>query len=174
MSNYETVWTPMNVTYLEDRRTDGKFIPISDRDRTLLEKALRGAMKEDREDEYPSDIDTEYYLERLEATHFFIFVTVPDDADTEEGSDEWTWWDFSCVLSKQVDDVWYVWSEDPGDTGNIWYQTTYTKEQAYAVRDLCIQWAERGELYNDIDDNEYNSETETFYKAVKDGPMSWW
>lgn len=144
MNEYTTVWQDAG----NFEGMDGKYIPIGRNDKDRLEKALKAAMVDD--DRVPN----EYYLERLQATHFFISVTIPEDADIEingiTGADpDCTWWDFSSMLAKQVDGKWFVWYEDPSDIGNIWYQSTYIKSQAYAVRDGAVEWAENDILLLD-------------------------
>lgn len=145
-----TVWEKLDVSYLKDNGTDGMdggFYPILPSDRARLEVALRNEVEENK-DEFGEDYTAQYYLERLEATHFFMFVAIPEsNVEMAFDLEECTWWDFSSILAKQVDGEWYVWTEDPGDTGNVWYQSTYTKSQAYAVRDFHIEYAERGELF---------------------------
>ena len=158
---------------------DGVFLPILPSDRVHLEFHLRRELQE-RIDQYDPEYEdttkeeyikdwTQYYMERLEATHFFLYVSIPEDEKyTELKWEDYTWWDMGSILCKQVDGEWYAWSEDPGDTGNIWYQSTYTKAQAYAVRDFHIQWAERGELLS----GEYDGRD--VYIACKAELMTFW
>jgi hypothetical protein len=185
----KTVWEELDMEYVGSGhgQMDGVFIPIPDSQRTLLGKALRAARDEAIKGDKELDMDTswqhQYYMERLEATHWFIFVTVPDDDDydSEFYTSECTWWDFATILAKQVDGVWYTWSEDPGDEGNIWYQTTYRKHEAYGVRELAIECASAGELYNefvpwvpDMTEPEYWYVTQRFGNLVKERVMTWW
>lgn len=144
VSEYDTVWQPVDESYMSDRCQDGVYLPIGDKDRARLEAALNEEVSESE------DTDPEYYLERMEATHIFVNVTVPDEA-IDDPEYDCTWWDFSTILSKQVDGVWYVWSEDPSDIGNIWYQSPYTKQQAYMVRDEAIEWIKQDRIYEGDD-----------------------
>ncbi len=164
-----TVWAKLHgESYLGEEKMDIKFVPISNHDRGLLEIALHAELAEDGGEDW-------YYLERLEATHFGIMVSIPDGTEGTDYDDESTWWDFSCVLMKQVDGDWYAWSEDPGDTGNIWYQSTYTKIEAYGVRDLCVEVAESGGLYNPVDESRtYDYLTRVFGELVQERVMTWW
>ena len=142
----ETVWCEMDNLGTDWGQADGVFVQISEADKARLTQALLAEAYEDAE--YAS-----YYTERIEATHWFIAVQIPrlEDYTPDFLNTECTWWDFDVILAKQVDGVWYGWSEDPGDIGNIWYQSPYTREQAYSVRDLCIKRARDGNLYTDPD-----------------------
>jgi hypothetical protein len=158
---------------------DGVYVPILPSDRVNLEFHIKSNLQEavdsynpeyDRDkDEYVADC-TEDYMTRLEATHFFLFVTVPEDEEYEDvAHEDYTWWDFGSLLAKRVDGEWYLWDDEgPGTTGCIWYQTTYTKTQVYAVRDFHIQWAERGELLS----GEYDGQC--VYDACKAEIMPFW
>ena len=90
-----------------------------------------------------------YYMKRLKATHFFIYTLIPEEilgGEYDQDDADVTWWDFGTLLAKQVDGVWQIWQEDVADTGNIWYQSTYTRDQVYKVRDIHIEWAREGNL----------------------------
>lgn len=151
---YESVWRTLDTT---GSTYDEVYIPIGTQDRARLEAALQTDMKEHRDRGWGNPIEDEYWTERMEATHFFIAVTVPEDDDvmieggtkeerTQFFDTEATWWDFSSMLSKQVDGEWLIWAEDPSDVGNLWYQSTYYKAQAYAVRDAAIECATEDRL----------------------------
>jgi hypothetical protein len=167
----DTVWEKLDECQLNDNGTsgmDGGFYPILASDRVSLERALRGAVEENM-DEFDEDYTAQYYLERLEATHFYLSVSIPEGVEGVDYDDNTTWWDFGSTLAKQIDGEWYVWSEDPGDTGNIWYQSTYTKSQAYAVRDFHIEYAKRGEL---LAGDDYDGQS--VYEACKVALMPFW
>ena len=159
MSKYETVWS---INEYVKSITDGEYVQLGDCDRRILEDALINAANAD------GLVETQYYTERLQATHLFIHVIIPEDIENYDNPDDITWWDFAAVLAKQVGGEWYLWSEDPGDIGNEWYQSTYTKAQAYAVRDAAIQWAKEDRIYA----GDYMSDD--FYQYVKSNIMTFW
>jgi len=152
---YETIWTVGNVNVGEDV-VEGSYILIGCNDKARLEVALRAGVDED------AGIDPEYFLERLEATHYFISATMPEGSDPSD-----TWHDFSATLAKQVDGEWYYWSEDPSDIGNIWYQSTYTRSEALGMRDEAIRRCMADELLVNNEDATYPHDTDlagAFYR----------
>jgi len=180
MSEYKTSWTALtDCAGVGDAggQMDGKFILMGPNDKARLEKDLSDAIKDDNDSDYT--VDSQYYLERLEATHYFITAMVPEDDGVmlEDGTaeerknfldTEATWWDFSATLAKMIDGVWYLWADDPSDVGNLWYQSTYTKIQAYAVRDAAIQFCEEDRLLAGVD------EAGDFYRHIRKTVMDFW
>lgn len=154
MNKYESVWQKLDMNYVGERGNDGDFYPILPRDRARLEVELLEAIQNTHDEGDEGRLPDIYFTERLEATHFFIYVMVPDEEWAVEDP-ETTWWDFGTVLAKQIDGEWYIWSEDPSDIGNIWYQSTYLKDEAYRTRDLHILRAQQGTM---LDGEEYSGQ----------------
>lgn len=123
------------------------FVPMADTDRQVLACDLAENYAES--DYLTGDPADD---ERLEATHFFIKITVPEDEGyTDMERKDYTWWDFGAMPAKQDEDgTWLVWCDDVYSTGNIWYQSTYTEVQVRAVYELAIQLAKEGRLYDDL------------------------
>lgn len=134
-----TVWRKFDLEGM-----DGQFVEITGEDRPKL-----AAMLQEYADDC-EDIEPEFYLERNEATHHFIYVVVPEVEAYDLPHEEYTWWDFGTLLCKQVDGEWYVWCDDVNDVGNTWYQSSYTKAQAYGVREIAIQCASEGCMYREL------------------------
>jgi hypothetical protein len=136
-----------------------------------LERAVRA-------EEAEGDVWEGYADDIMLATHWFVYVAVPElDEDGSPGTNhdgsECTWWDFGVLIARQAEDgTWEVWGEDPGDTPNIWYQSTYTKDQAYAMRERHIELANAGRLYNEVSE-EYHYLTSAVYEDAK-SIMTFW
>jgi len=149
-----SLWDRVTELGTGSNQMDGVFVPIPPHQRELLERTVRA---EERDEEYWEG----YADDIMQATHWFVYVAVPElDEEGNPGTNydgsECTWWDFGVLIAKQdAEGNWEVWGEDPGDTPNIWYQSTYTKEQAYQVREHHLAWANAGKLYNELTEKNF-------------------
>lgn len=97
------------------------------------------------------------YAQQLTATHFAIAVTRPEhEGDRDMKTSDVTWWDFGVFLARKVGEgdeaTFEIYCED---TPFVWYQSTYTYEEAKKVYDLACEMAKADMLL-----------TEEFYKRV--------
>lgn len=152
-----------NWKVLDTEGMDGVFVPLQDADRDKLAAMIDEVIEEFYKAGGEVMSEPEWYLERNEATHAFVYVTIPDGEPGVDYSDDSTWWDMGSLMAKEVDGQWFIWSDDVYDTGNIWYQSTYTKAQAYAVRDHHVSYAQMGLLYDD-----------SVYESCKSDIMTFW
>jgi len=179
MTTFKTNWNKIeNVFELGNKSNnhDGVFVELGENDKKFLKKALETS-KRVNDLEYDFDkINSQYYLERNEATHMFISVAVPDienynsdyiDVNSVPDNDtEITWWDFiACLAKEDKDGNMLIWHEDD-EVGSIWYQLSYTKRQVYTVLNRCKELAEADRLFNDFEDNDYFDYDDNFSKDV--------
>lgn len=141
-------WVP--VGDMSDGRMDTVYVSMPEDQRVLLRKGIQSVLDND-EDADPEN--TEFYMSQCLATHWLVSVMVPEECVDNPDVDV-TWWDFTIVVGIEVDGEWYAWCEDPSDTSAVWFQTPYTRELAYKVRNAAVEYANLNGVYNELADED--------------------